>query len=210
MTPLSLFLTVASAHLLVVASPGPDFAVVLRQTLSHGRSAGLWTAWGIASGILGHVAWAMFGLGWVVQRWPVLLVLLQLAGAGVLLWIGWGALRARPHAAAPDAAAVPPAAGHHYLTGLATNLLNAKAMLFFIALCSTVIGSATPLWLKLGLGCWMVLSTGLWFSFAALTLGLPAVRIRLLGVAHWIDRCMGVILILLALAMLLTLLCNLD
>ena len=31
------FLTVALIHLLAVASPGPDFAVVVRESVTHGR-----------------------------------------------------------------------------------------------------------------------------------------------------------------------------
>jgi threonine/homoserine/homoserine lactone efflux protein len=42
------FLTVALIHLLAVASPGPDFAVVVRESVTHGRRAGTWTALGVA------------------------------------------------------------------------------------------------------------------------------------------------------------------
>ena len=84
-SPESLFALVAGAHLLAVSSPGPDFAMVARQTLAHGRSTGVWTALGIGSGIAFHVAWAMFGLGWVVERFPLLLEVLRYGGAAFLL-----------------------------------------------------------------------------------------------------------------------------
>ncbi|MDE0855783.1 MAG: LysE family transporter, partial [Nevskia sp.] len=58
---LSLFAVVAAAHALAVMSPGPDLAVVTRQTLAHGRAAGVRTALGIASGISVHIAYALFG-----------------------------------------------------------------------------------------------------------------------------------------------------
>ena len=92
--PLLLFLTVATAHLLGVMSPGPDFAMVTRQTLAFGRSAGLWTAWGIAAGIIFHVTYGLFGLGWVIQRFPLLLEVLRYVGVAFLLYMGWGALHA--------------------------------------------------------------------------------------------------------------------
>ena len=38
------FLTVALIHLLAVASPGPDFAIVVRESVGYGRRAGLFTA----------------------------------------------------------------------------------------------------------------------------------------------------------------------
>lgn len=206
--PASLFATVALAHALAVMSPGPDLAVITRQTLAHGRRAGLLTALGIASGITFHVAYGMFGLAFAIERYPALLQLLQLVGAALLLWIGWGAIRARPldDPATSVMTDGKRAAGGDFTIGLATNLLNVKAMLFFVALCSAVITGATSTALKLALSAWMIVATGLWFSFVAWTLGHPAVRRRLLGVAHWIDRAMGVLLIALALGMLTALL----
>lgn len=199
----SLFATVAAAHALAVMSPGPDLAVVTRQTLAHGRRAGVVTALGIATGICFHVGYALFGLALAIERLPALLTALQLAGALLLLWIGWGAIRARPltldTAPARDGAR---AAAGDFGIGLATNLLNVKAMLFFVALCSAVITGETATRLKLGLGLWMVVTTGLWFGAVAWTLGHAGVRRRLLAVAHWIDRAMGALLIALAAVML--------
>ena len=202
----SLFATVAAAHALAVMSPGPDLAVVTRQTLAHGRRAGVLTALGIATGITFHVAYGLFGLALAIERFPALLTALQLIGAALLLWIGLGAIRARPLA---DPAAVPVddgarAASGDFSIGLFTNLLNVKAMLFFVALCSAVITGTTPLAFKFGMGAWMVVTTGIWFSFVAWTLGHPAIRRRLLRVGHWIDRVMGALLIVLGLGMLMS------
>lgn len=201
MTGGSLFATVAAAHLLAVMSPGPDFAVVTRQTLMGGRAAGIWTALGIGSGICFHVAWAMFGLGWVVARLPVVLELMRYAGAAFLLWFGLRALRAQPAPVVVGDTAAPVArrsALGDYGVGLATNILNPKAMLFFVALCSAVITQDTPIVLRLAVGLWMVLTTAAWFSLVSVTLGHPGVRARLRAQAHWIDRAMGALLIALA------------
>ena len=79
----AVFATVALAHALAVASPGPDFAMVVRQSLAFGRGAGVWTAAGIGSGILFHVAYGLFGLNWLTQRYPQSLTVLGVAGAFV-------------------------------------------------------------------------------------------------------------------------------
>lgn len=206
-SPASLFLTIATTHALAVMSPGPDLAIVTRQTLAHGRAAGLRTALGIASGISFHVAYGMFGLGWAIEAFPPLLSVLKLVGALLLLWIGWGAVRAQAPSvqAAPASASSEPAGARDFSIGLFTNLLNVKAMLFFVALCSAVITGSTPTALKLGLGAWMIVTTGLWFSFVAWTLGHPQIRARLMRYGYWIDRVMGAILLALGLAMLLSL-----
>lgn len=205
MSALSLFGAVALAHLLAVMSPGPDFAMVTRQTLACGRPAGLWTALGIGSGITVHVAWAMFGMGWVIERVPAFLELLRWAGAAFLLYMGWNAMRAQPAGADATGAgqAEPGRWTHHFGIGVLTNLLNPKALLFFMALCAAVITESTPVWLRVSLGAWMVVSTASWFCFVAVTLGHPRVRQRLLGAAHWIDRGMGAVLIALAVGMML-------
>lgn len=197
----ALFGAVVLAHALGVASPGPDFAVVIRNSLAQGRRAGMFTALGIGSGIVVHVAWGMFGLGWAVHRVPALLEVLRYGGAVYLFWMGIQALRSRP-AASTAASAVEPAPrlalARAYLAGLATNLLNAKALLFFLALCSSVLAAGASPALRLGLGLWLVLATAAWFSMVACTAGHPKLRARLSAQAHRIDQAMGLLLIGLA------------
>lgn len=204
-TPSALFLTVALAHLLAVMSPGPDLAMITRQTLAYGRGAGVWTALGIGSGISFHVAWAMFGMGWVIEHFPILLDMLRYGGALFLIYMGSRAIRAQPSlaAASSNEKAEPGSNAHHFGIGVLTNVLNPKALLFFMALCSAVITSTTPVWLRLSLGLWMVLSTAAWFSMVSVTLSHPSVRRRLISYGHLIDRAMGAILIALGIGMIL-------
>ena len=206
MSPLALFFTVALAHLLAVMSPGPDLAMVTRQTLSYGRSTGIWTALGIGSGISFHVAWSMFGMGWVIERFPALLDALRYGGALFLIYMGSKAVRAQPSdAAAPSSErAEPGSSAHHFGIGMLTNVLNPKALLFFMALCSAVITGATPVWLRLALGIWMALSTAAWFSLVSVTLSHSRVRQRLLASGYLIDRAMGAILLALGAGMILS------
>ena len=204
--PFAVFLTVALAHALAVASPGPDFAMVVRQSLAFGRSAGVWTAAGIGFGILFHVGYGLFGLGWLTQQYPVLLTALGYAGALFLLYMGVGALRARPLPEQGESLP-PPEPGDwkkFFGIGVLTNVLNPKAMLFFVALFTAVISGPTSGWMQLALGLWIPLTTFAWFAFVATMLGNPLARRKLRRVAHWIDRAMGVILIALGSGMLLT------
>lgn len=205
MTPLALFFTVALAHLLAVMNPGPDLAMITRQTLAYGRSAGIWTALGIGSGISFHVAWAMFGMGWVLERAPVLLDVLRYGGALFLVYMGSRAIRAKPSASnsIDGEKAEPGSNAHHFGIGMLTNVLNPKALLFFMALCSAVITGDTSAWLRLVLGLWMVLFTAAWFSMVSLTLGHPKVRQSLMTYGHLIDRTMGTILLALGIGMIL-------
>ena len=65
------FLTVAVAHLLAVVSPGPDFAVVLHQSLRHGRRVAIWTSIGVGSAIGLHVTYSLLGVGLILKSSPL-------------------------------------------------------------------------------------------------------------------------------------------
>lgn len=191
------FLQVAGAHLLAVASPGPDFALVLRQSVAHGRRTALWTSAGIGAAILVHVGGALLGLGLLVRGSDFWFAVVKYAGAGYLAWIGWQALRARPAEPEPGngPAARVPAGGGAFATGFLTNVLNPKAALFFLSLYALVVSPATPRVLQAAYGAWMAVATAGWFSLVALLFTQEPVRRRYRRHGHWIDRALGLVLL---------------
>ena len=56
------FLTVVVLHLFAVISPGPDFALISRQSIRYGRKIAIWSAAGIGMGILFHSLLAISGI----------------------------------------------------------------------------------------------------------------------------------------------------
>jgi RhtB (resistance to homoserine/threonine) family protein len=192
------FFTIAVAHLLAVASPGPDFAIVLRQSLVHGRRAAVWTSLGIGSGISLHVAYSLLGIGLLLKGSATAFTVLRYAGAAYLLWLGGQALRSRPRSpnGAPDQTAAPPPADRAaFVTGFLTNALNPKATLFFLALFPVAVSPATPKLVQAGYGLWVILSTMAWFCFVSLVFTRAGLRERFLRHGHWIDRALGVFFI---------------
>ena len=195
------FSQVALAHLLAVASPGPDFALVLRQSLTHGRRTALWTSLGIGTAILLHVTYSLLGLGLLIRSSALWFGVVKYAGAAYIAWLGVSALRARPRpASAPagaEAAPPPPPAGA-VATGFLTNALNPKATLFFISLFVLLVSPATPKLIQAGYGLWMALATVAWFSLVTVGCTHAEVRRRFLRHGHWIDRALGVVFLLFA------------
>lgn len=191
------FLTIVLAHALAVVSPGPDFAIVLRQSLHHGRRTAIWTSVGIGCGLLVHITYSLLGLGLFLQHTAVALEVVRWLGAAYLAWVGLQALRSRPRRddvnLAPYASA--PTAGAAWTTGFLVNLFNPKAALFFIALFPLAVSAATPKWVQVGYGGWMTLSTIGWFSFVAIVFTKEPVRRAFLRHGHWIDRALGVVFI---------------
>lgn len=202
------FLTVAVIHLLAVASPGPDFAMVLRQSLTAGRKAGIWTSIGIGLGILVHVAYALLGLGLIISQSVQVFSIIKLAGAGYLLYIGWKSLRAKPGKSVSGADTSEPV--RSYLPsqalriGFLTNVLNPKATLFFLSLFSVIIRPDTPQGVQLIYGLYMSIATGIWFCGLSLVLTQPRVRSGFSHFGHWVERSMGAVLIALGIRLALT------
>lgn len=196
------FFTIAVIHLLAVASPGPDFAMVLRQSIVAGRTPALWTSIGIGSGIMVHVAYCLLGLGLVISQSIYLFNIIKLIGACYLLYIGWKSLRAKPAEmnAGDDASDIPvPGAAQALRIGFLTNALNPKATLFFLSLFSVVISPETPAAVQLGYGLYMSFATAIWFCCLSLFLTQQKVRNLFTRFGHCAERLMGAMLIALGL-----------
>ncbi|MEX2469808.1 MAG: LysE family transporter, partial [Pseudohongiellaceae bacterium] len=201
------FLTIAVAHLFAVASPGPDFAVVTRQSVSAGTRAGLWTSLGVGLGILVHVSYCILGVAVLLSQSPVLFNGMKWVAAAYLSFLGIKAIRAALAGGAPAVVAADDASvriGRAVLLGFLTNGLNPKATLFFLALFTLVISPQTPTVIQVIYGIYLALATFAWFALLSLLIGKPRVRRFLQGAGNWFEGGMGLVLILLALQLLLT------
>lgn len=201
------FLFVAGVHLAAVATPGPDFAVVLRQSITRGRPAAIASSLGIGTGISIHVGYSLLGVGLLIARSELWFDVVKFLGAGYLAWIGVHALAARPFGAAAGSdpgqplapnSLPPPDSRGAFATGLFVNLLNPKVALFFIALFSVGIDPKTPRLVRAGYGLWMVVATAGWFTLVSMFFTRETVRRNFLRFGHWFERVMGVLLLALA------------
>ncbi|MEU5415872.1 LysE family translocator [Streptomyces clavifer] len=136
-TTLAAFLAV---DLLLVFTPGADWAFAISAGV-RGRSV----VPAVTGLIAGHAAYALVavaGLAVIVASSPAALTALTVAGAGYLLWLGWGVLR-QP--------AIPAAAGEStdasrlqvLLKGAGISGLNPKALLLYFSLFPQFIDPAT-------------------------------------------------------------------
>ena len=201
------FSKVAVAHFLAVASPGPDFALVLRQSLAHGRRIAVCTSLGIGTAILVHVSYSLLGLGLLLQRSETWFNGLRYAGAAYIAWLGILSLRAKPRTPAPDRNDlddVQRSGARAFASGFLTNVLNPKATLFFISLFVLVIRPETPKWIQAGYGLWMASATVAWFCAVSFLFTRTEVRTLFWRGGHWIDRALGVIFLLFAASLLFT------
>ncbi len=191
-------LSVALIHFLAVASPGPDFIMILRNSLVFSRRSGVYAAIGLGLGICVHVAYSLAGIALIISQSVVLFNVIKLLGAAYLIYIGIKSLQAKQRNSNID---VSHSKGdltksEAIRTGFITNATNPKATLFFLSLFTLVIEPSTPLGIKLIMGFEMAIVTSLWFSFIAVLASHRVIRTRITSVQHYIERVMGGILIL--------------
>ncbi|GAA5192181.1 LysE family translocator [Ferrimonas gelatinilytica] len=210
MNELTFLITLGTVHLVALASPGPDFALVVQNASRHGRRIGLAIAMGISLAILLHATLALTGVSLLIQQQPLLSTLLRLAGGSYLLYLGIGALKgfwgqraktptSAQNLTAPQGNPAPllPSARQALLKGFTTNLLNPKALVFFLSLLTSLVPPATPVWSK-GAAVLLLWTLSLgWFSALAWLLTGQRLQRRIARAAPYIDGVCGALFLLL-------------
>jgi threonine/homoserine/homoserine lactone efflux protein len=138
----SQLLAFAGVALVLTLTPGPDMALVLRNTLRGGRAAGFRTVAGIALGLVGWATASAVGVAAVLAASATVFTALKLAGAVYLVYLGVQSLRSLRRGEERDGA--PRRAGSPFRQGLVTNLLNPKLAVLFTTLLPQFISSDDP------------------------------------------------------------------
>lgn len=194
------FLLVAGIHLLAVMSPGPDFAMVLRNSVVYSRRVGVLAAVGLACGIMLHITYSLLGVGLIISQSIVLFNAIKLLGAVYLIYVGFKSLLAKKEAVKEDVTfkeikTKEVSDLQAIKMGFLTNALNPKATLFFLALFTQVISPTTPIGLKMIYGAEMTIATFAWFAFVALILTHKHVNKLFTKIRFQLEKVFGVVLI---------------
>ncbi|WP_060983716.1 LysE family translocator [Vibrio splendidus] len=202
MNEVTILITLASIHFIALMSPGPDFALVVQNATRHGRQTGLYIALGLSCGILLHSLLSLTGISYLVHQQPTLFAIIQLAGGSYLLYLGFGALKAtwqiiQNHDDDDDTVnakdLILTNKRQAFSKGFATNILNPKALVFFISLMSSLVPADMSL---SGKGFALIILFGLslfWFSLLAWMLSTKALQKKLSEATVYIDGLCGVV-----------------
>lgn len=179
---------------LAAMSPGPDFAITVRNAAVSGRRAGVLTALGIATGALVWSVCAALGIAALLAASATAYTAVKLVGAAYLGYMGtravWAALRGEYAATTDDGdgdgAAPAPRPWTGFWQGLLTNVLNPKAAVFFVALMPQFLPASPTAVDTLLLSVVAAAIIGGWFTAVSVVVGAlrrllsrPAVRRRL-------------------------------
>lgn len=189
--------TVLLVHLLAVASPGPDFIVAVKNSLTYSRKTGVYTAIGFGLGVGVHAMYCMAGIALIIAKSVLLFSAIKFAGAGYLIYIGYRSLitgashinidKTEHRSDISALAAVR--------IGFLTNVLNPKATLFFLSLFTLVISPDTPVSV-IGIMCLlMIINTMVWFSLVAVFFTNSRVRSRFESYQSIFNKVFGGLLI---------------
>lgn len=118
----------------MVLTPGPNMIYLISRSISQGRTAGLISLGGVATGFLFYVFSAAFGITALLVAIPLAYDALRFAGALYLLWLAWQAVR--PGGRSPFQVKELPKDSPKklFMMGLMTNLLNPKVAVMYLSL----------------------------------------------------------------------------
>jgi threonine/homoserine/homoserine lactone efflux protein len=137
----------AFVALVLSVTPGPDMALVLRNSLRGGRPAAFRTIFGIGVGLLGWATATALGVAAVLAASATVFTVLKIAGGAYLVYLGIQTLLALRRGEEP-LRAKPGGRGSPFRQGLVTNLLNPKLAVFFTTLLPQFISEGDPVFAK--------------------------------------------------------------
>ena len=195
------WVALATVFILGAMSPGPSLAVVLRNTVSGGRSQGVATGIGHGIGFGLYAFVAAFGIAKALEANENVEILLRWGGTAILLWLGTTFLRhslAGPYGSHEES--------HHevdkdalgFIQGFSIAILNPKILAWMLALYAPFLEADLGIETLVGMGVLGMAIDGTWYVTVAtvLTTGDRVQRLR--AKAHLIDGAMGVLMFMFA------------
>ncbi|CAM4441187.1 MAG: Leucine efflux protein [Legionellaceae bacterium] len=196
----SQLLTIGILILFAVMLPGPDFALVVKNTLLHSRRSGMFTTLGIGASNLIHMTYCSLGLALVISNSLLLFSFIKYLGAAYLIYLGIQSLLTSPRGQ------VIPEGNRSlkksiqsdlisFRQGFLCNLLNPKATLFFLALFTTLIKPDTPYYWLIVFAMEMLGIVILWFFSLTFILSHQRVTALLKSAEKYIAKALGLFLV---------------
>jgi RhtB (resistance to homoserine/threonine) family protein len=193
------FLSIGLIALLGAMLPGPDFAIVTRNSLLHTRQSGFFTSLGVGAAILIHMTYCVLGLALVISSSLWLYHLIKYIGAAYLIYLGVQSLLSKQVEAFSSSDKKLKQTHQSNFTsfkqGFLTNLLNPKATLFFLSLFTVIINPNTSRYWQIAIGLEIFFVATLWFCCLTVVLSHPYIKQLLSYAEFYIAKLLGLILI---------------
>jgi threonine/homoserine/homoserine lactone efflux protein len=151
MLDFSQLLPFSLASLIIILSPGADSFVLLRISHSRGVKDGMSALWGINLGNTSQALLMISGVGLVVSKIEVAILVLKILGGIYMSYLAIMAAKAaiKPAMPAPSAEGARVKNSSPFMQGLISNITNPKPLLFYLAFFPLFIGKANNVPLQL-------------------------------------------------------------
>lgn len=195
------FLAFWIAGTLLNITPGSDTMYVLGRSISQGRMAGIYSAFGIFVGCLVHIFFAAFGLSVIIQQSQTAFDIIKYAGAVYLCYMGFKMLTQKNNndfSVSDDLEKTN--LKKIFVSGVITNVLNPKVALFFIAFLPQFVQKdyPNPALSFLILGLTFNITGTMWLVLLAAFSSKMTTKIKEnYHIKTWIDRAAGAMFIFL-------------
>ena len=202
---MEVLIAMCALHTVALISPGPDFLLVVRNSVRYSHRTGQWTSVGIALGILVHMTYCILGIGFIISQSILLFNILKYLGAAYLVCIGIMSFLSKEEGMPladehKEQKQLSPASA--IKMGFYINVLNPKATLAFVSIFSAFITPETPFATQWIFAAYACVSALVWFSFVASVFSISKVQLAFAKARNRIDRTIGVVLVSLGLRVL--------
>jgi threonine/homoserine/homoserine lactone efflux protein len=208
MTGIDNFSAFILSAIIVVITPGIDTILVLTRSISSGKKAGIYSAFGVSMGLLVHTCAAAFGLSLILAKSALAFMIVKYLGAAYLIYMGYKALSGKGDPTALKSIPVQYTGMEKmFWTAFLSDVLNPKIAIFFLAflpqfVLTSAINSPFP-YLILGVVIFMI--TLIWCVFLALMGGNVAKLFnRNPNTENWLNKISGAVFIILGIKVALT------
>ncbi len=173
MPTLETLMAFSAAAIAITLAPGPSMLYVTSRSIVHGRTAGIWSALGLATGLLIHTASASLGLSAIFIYSPLAFFVIKYLGATYLIYLGIQMLLIKKSLSLIPTTSPPLSSLRIYGQGIITEILNPKTALFFLSFLPQFVDplQGSPATQMMILGCILVFTALLADLFIAITGG---------------------------------------
>lgn len=161
-----LFFTIACVLLIIL--PGPDTAIVTKNTIVNGQKGGFQTMVGSCLGLSIHTIATVAGLSAIIVKSAVAFMVIKYVGAAYLCYLGIKTLlnmRVK-NLEIDDIPKIEAKGNSYFKQGLITNVTNPKVAVFFLTFLPQFLAEGSEPFLPfLTMGIIYIVLTFVWFAF---------------------------------------------
>ncbi|PAY13831.1 LysE family translocator [Bacillus sp. 7705b] len=187
--------------ILIIIMPGPGFALVTKNTLSHGKKGGIKTVLGTVSGMMIHTVMATLGLSAILMKSAILFTIIKYAGAVYLIYLAVKSIKSafskkENIIVTEDAKVKVTSTVKSFRQGFITAILNPKTTVFFLSfLPQFIVSNQSHFFQFLFLGLTFTILTGIWYLFYIVLIHKLRIFLKKESINRTIEGVMGTVLL---------------